>query len=166
MTVPAVPDVPATFAKSEICWLHIDGRGWPAWYAAVGGTAYIVGGPGEQPLPELPPELPITLRARVGREHAGRFTASATRLRDGDEGWDEAMGALQPARLNSPHGKSAATIEHWATEGVVWAVRPDFGSAAPVGRDSPSGASEPIPTAATTPVRLPRHFGGRRRRDG
>lgn len=168
MTVPATPAgpaVPATFAKSTICWLHVDGRDWPTWYAAVGGTAYVVSGPGEQELPDLPPTLPITLRDRSVLQYAGRFAASATRLHVGDDGWDEAMGALQPARLNSPHGKSAATIDHWATEGIVWAIRPDFGAAAPVERDAPSGAREPVATPATTPVRLPKHFGGRRRRE-
>lgn len=166
MTTPASPAVPATFAKSAICWLHVDGRDRPAWYAAVGDTAYVVSGVGEQPLPELPPELPITLRAKDAREYAGRFTATATQLRHGDAGWAEAMAALQPARLNSPHGKSEATIEHWVTAGVVWAVRPDFDTAAPVTRDAPSGARENVPTPATTPVRLPKHFGGRRRRSG
>lgn len=151
---------PAAFAKSTICWLEVENRDWPAWYIAVGDTAYVVAGPGEQDLPDLPANLAITLRARTSLENAGRFAATATRLSEGDEAWDEAVAALRPARLNSPDDDPAA---RWSAEGAVWAVQPDFQSPVPVDRDAPSGAREPAATSATTPVPIPRHLGGRRR---
>lgn len=155
--------IPAAFAKSTICWLAVEDRDWPAWYVAVGDTAYVVAGPGEQELPDLPATLAITVRARTSLEHAGRFTATVTRLSESDAEWDEALAALQPARLNSPSDDLAA---RWTAEGAVWAVRPDFERPAVVKRDMASGAREPEATSATTPVPIPRHLGGRRRRDG
>lgn len=156
-------NIPTAFAKSTICWLAVEDRDWPAWYVPVGDTAYVVAGPGEQELPDLPATLEITLRARAGLEHAGRFNASVTRLSEGDAEWDEALAALRTARLNSPSDDLDA---RWTAEGAVWAVRPDFESPGVVERDAPSGAREPEATSATTPVPIPRHLGGRRRRDG
>ncbi|MDQ2853088.1 MAG: hypothetical protein M3Y49_20575 [Actinomycetota bacterium] len=154
---------PPAFAKSTICWLEIDGRDWPAWYVAVGDTAYIVSGAGEQELPDLPATLPITLRVRTALQYAGKFEATADRLRQGDEAWDEAVGALRPARLNSTGDDQ---VGRWVGDGVVWAVRPDFEHLLPFERNAPSGAREPTPTPATTRVPIPRHLGGRRRRAG
>lgn len=158
----SVPAVPASFSKSTICWLKVDGRDLPAWYIAVGDTAYVVSGPGEQELPELPATLPVTLRSRTSLQHAGRFEATATRLHPGDENWERATQALRTARLNPPDDDPVA---RWTEQGAVWAVRPDFDTLATVERDAPSGAREPAPTPATTPVRKPRHLGGRRRRE-
>lgn len=153
---------PVAFAKSTICWLGFEDRDWAAWYVAVGDTAYVVTGPGEQELPDLPATLAITVRARTSLEHAGRFQATATRLSPGNAAWDDAVAALRPARLNSPDDDPVA---RWLAEGAVWAVLPDFTSSIPPVRDAPSGAREPAATSATTAVPIPRHFGGRRRRD-
>ncbi|MBO1765841.1 hypothetical protein [Allobranchiibius sp. GilTou38] len=166
MTVPVTPvtaAAPAAFGKSAICWVQVDGRDWPVWYAPLGDVAYVVSGPGEQELPALPASVSITLRAKDTREYAGRFTASATRLHPGDEEWDEAVGALRPARLNPPDADPAA---RWSRDGAVWALRPDFDAPAPVAPDAPSGAREPAPTTATTRGRMPGHLGKRRRREG
>ncbi|MBO1754239.1 hypothetical protein [Allobranchiibius sp. CTAmp26] len=160
MTASATP---AAFGKSAICWLEVEGRDRPVWYVPAGEVAYVVSGPGEQELPELPASVPITLRVKDTREYAGRFTASATRLRPGDEGWDDAVGALRPARLNSPDDDPVA---RWSQDGAVWALRPDFETPTPVARDAPSGAREPAPTSATTRGRMPGHLGKRRRREG
>ena len=155
--------VPAAFGKSAICWVQVQGREWPIWYAPAGDTAYVVSGPGEQELPELPGSVQITLRAKDTREYAGRYNATATRLHPGDEGWDDAVHALRPARLNPPDDDPVA---RWSADGAVWALRPDFDAPEPVARDAPSGAREPAATPATTRGRMPGHLGKRRRREG
>ena len=141
----------------------MEGRDWPVWYVPAGEVAYVVSGPGEQELPELPASVQITLRSKDTREYAGRYAASTTRLRPDDEEWDYAVGALRPARLNPPDDDPVA---RWSSDGAVWALRPDFDAPEPVARDAPSGAREPAPTTATTRGRMPGHLGKRRRREG
>ena len=104
-TPAAPPPVPAStsaaavaallgeaMTKSGLLWIDVAGdRAWPAWHVWDDGAAYVVSGPGEQPLPWLPEEVRIILRSkdtggrlltlRAPSSQSGRFSRSGVRLR-------------------------------------------------------------------------------------
>ena len=52
-------------SKSGLFWVDVEGdRTWPVWHVWDDGAAYVVSGPGEQPLPWLPPEVRLILRSK------------------------------------------------------------------------------------------------------
>ncbi len=64
------------------------GRAWPAWHVWLDGAAYVVSGPGEQPLPPLDGEVELILRskdtwARLVTVRATASTVSPARPRRG-----------------------------------------------------------------------------------
>ena len=70
---PAAPPAPdpqgallaEAATKSGLLWVDVPGdRAWPAWHVWVDGTAYVVSGPGEQVLPELPESVVLVLRSK------------------------------------------------------------------------------------------------------
>lgn len=116
-----VSEVTTALAKSKVAWLLLPpDRTVPCWYAASGETAYIVGGDGEQPIPELPAELRITLRDKETRRAIGPVPASATRIGPDSQDWAAATTALLGARQSNP---PEGLREHWAEHCTVWALR-------------------------------------------
>lgn len=113
-------DVTAALAKSKVAWLLLPPDSTvPCWYAASDDTAYIVGGEGEQPIPELPGELRIILRDKETRRAIGPVPARATRVQPDSDEWAAATGALLAARQSNP---PSGLQEHWAAQCAVWAL--------------------------------------------
>ena len=52
-------------SKSGLLWIDVaEDRTWPAWHVWDETTAFVVSGPGEQPLPWLPKEVNLILRSK------------------------------------------------------------------------------------------------------
>lgn len=113
-------DVTNALAKSKVAWLLVPPDATvPCWYAATGDTAYLVGGGDEQPLPQLPPEVRVILRAKETWAAVGPVPATVTRVEPGSELWDTATRALVSARQNNP---PEGLPEHWAEHCTVYAL--------------------------------------------
>lgn len=107
-------------AKSKVAWLLVPpDLTVPCWYAASGETAYVVGGDGEQTLPELPGELRIILRDKETRRAIGPVPARARRVTPDSDDWEPVTSALLGARQNNP---PEGLREHWAGHCAVWAI--------------------------------------------
>ncbi|TWP33736.1 hypothetical protein [Leekyejoonella antrihumi] len=157
-----MPDVTAALSKSDVLWIELTDRTWPAWHVWVDDTAYVVCGTGEQPLPDLPAEVTLIVRAKDTRARVAGIPAAVHRVLPDTPEWQIAADALAPARLNPVPGDQA---QRWADQATVWALRPDLAaadtSAAP---DQGSGTREPVPTPATTDSWHPAHRPTRRMR--
>ncbi|ADU49093.1 hypothetical protein Intca_2588 [Intrasporangium calvum DSM 43043] len=148
--------------KSSLLWVDVAGdRTWPAWHVWDGTTAFVVSGPGEQPLPWLPKEVTIILRSK---DSGGRLLATrahAAVIAPGTPEWDHAAELLRASRLNSVDD----SLTRWARECTITALTP-FGS--PL--ESPGSYSaldlraEPARTTVTTSGWRPWHWKGRRPR--
>jgi len=148
--------------KSGLLWVDVPGdRAWPAWHVWVDGTAYVVSGPGEQSLPELPESVVLVLRSKDTGGRLLRVPARAERLRPQDPRWEPATTALKAARLNAPAGD---VVGRWAAEATVTALVPQLPLLeGPGGYDDASGAAAPAATPATTRTWHPWHLRGRPR---
>ena len=131
-------------AHAELAWLHWDGAG-----------AYVVTGPGEQPLTGLSGAETCTVTARSA-DHGGdavSWQATVERVEPGSDSWDAVVPAMVTARLNS-----RSDPDRWATDCTLLRLTPT-GELTPVPAESPAAA--PIPTPATTPYRMPSNIGRR-----
>ena len=149
--------------KSGLLWVDVPGdRAWPVWHVWLDDTAYVVSGPGEQPLPWLPEDVQLILRSKDTGGRLLRVHARATRITPGDDRWEPATTALKASRLNAV---GADVIERWAQTCTVTALSP---YAAPLefpGQyDDVSHAAPPAPTPATTRTWHPWHLRGRPKR--
>lgn len=168
---PAAPPAPdpqeallaEAATKSGLLWVDVPGdRAWPAWHVWVDGTAYVVSGPGEQALPELPESVVLVLRSKDTGGRLLRVAARAEPLRPEDARWEPATTALKAARLNAPAGD---VVGRWAAEATVTALVPQLPLLeGPGGYDDASGAAAPAATPATTRTWHPWHLRGRPRR--
>ena len=168
---PAAPPAPdpqeallaEAATKSGLLWVDVPGdRAWPAWHVWVDGTAYVVSGPGEQALPELPESVVLVLRSKDTGGRLLRVAARAEPLRPEDARWEPATTALKAARLNAPAGD---VVGRWAAEATVTALVPQLPLLeGPGGYDDASGAAAPAATPATTGTWRPWHLRGRPRR--
>jgi hypothetical protein len=114
-------EVTTALAKSKVAWLLLPSDiTVPCWYAATVDTAYLVGGEGEQPIPELPAELRVILRDKETRRAVGPVPARASHVRPDSEDWATATNALLGARQSNP---PEGLAEHWATHCAVWALQ-------------------------------------------
>ena len=51
--------------KTGVLWVDAEGdRPWPVWHVWDDGAAYVVSGPGEQPLPWLPKDVQLVLKSK------------------------------------------------------------------------------------------------------
>lgn len=139
-------DVTTALAKSKVAWLLLppDDTTVPCWYAASGSTAYLVGGDGEQPLPDLPAELRVILREKDSRRAVGPVPARATRVDPDSEDWETVTAALVAARQNNP---PEGLREHWAAHCAIWSLDVDPVDAPPAEEASDSHAAPAQPEA-------------------
>ncbi|WP_265446104.1 hypothetical protein [Flexivirga meconopsidis] len=138
--MPTLADaVSKALSKSKVLWLVLpDERTLPVWYAAAADTAYVVGGPGEQHVPDLPAALRVILRDKDTRAAVGPVDAWPVRLETGSDPWEVAATALLAARQNNP---PSGLREHWAAECALWAI--GFTEPAP---DRPANDETPVAT--------------------
>ncbi|MEP6696867.1 MAG: hypothetical protein ABJA34_08310 [Pseudonocardiales bacterium] len=152
--------------KSDLLWLGSDDwlptAAWHIWHA---DSAYVLTGPGEQPLPSITdlPTAAVTVRSKDNLNRVVTWEALVWRIIPGTEDWDEVAPLLLAKRLNLPDTEFA--LERWARECTVIRLEPtgrllEAGASLPV----ESGALPPRPTPATTRVRVPFTLGRRRRR--
>lgn len=151
--------------KSDVIWLGSDE--WAptaAWHVWHDNCAFVVTGPGEQPLPSIRdlPTASVTVRSADNLGRALTWEALVWRVDPGTEEWDGVVPLLLAKRLNLPDGQAAAA--RWAAECTVIRLEPtgrllEAGDSLP----SDSGAAPPRRTPATTPVRVPLTLGRRRR---
>jgi len=151
--------------KSDLLWLGSDD--WlptAAWHIWHGDSAWVVTGPGEQPLPSIRdlPTAAVTVRSKDNLNRVVTWEALVWRIDPGTEEWDEVVPLLLAKRLNLPDGEGAAA--RWAARCTVIRLEPtgrllEAGSTLP----ADSGALPPRRTRATTSVRVPFTLGRRRR---
>ncbi len=168
MTDQPVPPPNALVAeamtKSGLLWIDVaDDRTWPAWHVWSDGRAYVVSGPGEQPLPWLPPEVTVILRSK---DTGGRLVATRARTRvlePGTDDWEAAAALLRPARLNAVDD----SVSRWAAACTVTELLPHGEPLeSPGAYAADDRRAVPARTAATTTSWRPWHWRGRGRRRG
>ncbi len=122
--------------RARVIWLTIgSGRPRPAWHiwrASAGqhppGAAYLLTGPGEQPLPGLAGDGRVTVTIPAGRSGgaAVTWTATVTRVQPGSAEWKAVIGALVARRLNAVlTGGETSPAPRWARSGAVYRLDPD-----------------------------------------
>jgi hypothetical protein len=105
--VPAHELVAGATRRAGVVWLTVPGRdrAYPAWHLwrDPPGAAYLVTGPGEQPLPGLAgaARVAVTVPSKESRGALVTWTAEVSRVEPGSAEWDEVIGPLAAARLNA-----------------------------------------------------------------
>jgi 8-oxo-dGTP diphosphatase len=132
---PPAALIPEATRRAGLVWLTIPGqdRPCPAWHIwrAEGpppaGAAYVVTGPGEQPLPGLGDAAQVTVTV-ASSQTGGRllsWTADVSRVEPGSADWNDIAGQLAAGRLNArlaPGETSPA--QRWARSGAVFRLSP------------------------------------------
>jgi hypothetical protein len=136
-TPPAAPGPqppPALIAEATkragLVWIAIAGQGRPrpAWHVWRAGAAYVLTGPGEQPLPGLAGAGRVTVIV-AGRPSGGTpvtWPATVSRVEPGSAEWDDVIGPLVAGRLNAvlPPGETSPA-QRWARSGAVFRLAPE-----------------------------------------
>lgn len=149
-------------SKSSLFWVEApDGRTWSVWHVWSDGTAYVVSGPGEQPLPWLPAEVHLILRSKDTGGRLLTTRAQASVVEPGTPEWAAAADLLKAERLNAVDD----SLTRWAQQCTITAFRPfDQPIEGPGHYDDASHRAEPVETPATTASWQPWHWRGRPRR--
>jgi hypothetical protein len=137
---PPPPDLIAEATKrAGLIWIAIDGQdrprpAWHVWRAGTGragpgspGAAYVVTGPGEQPLPGLAGSGRVTVIVASSQTASGRveWTAAVGRVEPGSREWDQVIGPLVAGRLNAALSEGETSpAQRWATSGAVFRLAP------------------------------------------
>jgi hypothetical protein len=135
---PATALIAEATKRAGLVWITIPGQGRPrpAWHiwrtvAAAGahppGAAFLVTGPGEQPLPGLGEagQVSVTVASSQTGGALVTWTADVSRVVPGTPEWDEVIGPLVAGRLNAvlaPGETSPAG--RWARTGAVFRLSP------------------------------------------
>jgi 8-oxo-dGTP diphosphatase len=110
--------------RAGLLWLSVPGqdRPYPAWHIWSSGAAYLVTGPGEQPLPGLADGglVAVTAVAKDPGGHLVTWQARVHRVAPGSPEWDSVAGPLEAGRLNPPSGVSGPG----AAGGAVYRLAP------------------------------------------
>jgi 8-oxo-dGTP diphosphatase len=105
--VPSRALVAGATRRAGVVWLTVPGRprAYPAWHLwrDPPGAAYLVTGPGEQPLPGLAGavRVAVTVPSKESRGTLVTWTAAVSRVEPGSPEWAEVIGPLTAARLNA-----------------------------------------------------------------
>jgi len=127
--------------RAGLIWITIDGqdRPHPAWHVwragpLTPGAAYVVTGPGEQPLAGLAGVGRVTVIVPASQVPGGRleWTAAVDRVEPGSGEWDEVIGPLVAGRLNAVLAEGETSpAQRWATSGAVFRLAPLLEDTAP-----------------------------------
>jgi hypothetical protein len=142
--------------KSGLVWVHTPAGTSPVWLLWHEGSAYVLSGPGEQPLDGLVDggTATVTVRSKDKGSRLVTWAAAVTLLSpDGDE-WAAVVPLLMGKRLNLVDGEAAA--RRWARECMVHRLTPT-GVLTESPDEMPDGslAAAPLSTPATTDVPMP-----------
>jgi len=151
--------VAEAMTKSGLLWIDVAGdRAWPAWHVWDDGAAYVVSGPGEQPLPWLPEEVRLILRSKDTGGRLLTLRAHTHVLEPATPEWHQAAELLRASRLNA----GGDSLTRWADGCTVTALVPfDAPIEAPGAYAADAARSAPARTAATTTSWRPWHWRGR-----
>ncbi|HEX9538619.1 MAG TPA: hypothetical protein VGA04_10670 [Streptosporangiaceae bacterium] len=142
----AAPDSSALIAEATkragLIWISVPGqhRPYPAWHIWRPGTdpadgavppppgaAYVVTGPGEQPLPGLgsADQVTVTVPSKDSGGSLISWTAHVTRVGAGSAEWDAVSGLLAAGRLNAAlkPGETSLT-QRWARTAAIYRLGP------------------------------------------
>ena len=110
---------------------------WHIWRSGPGlpppGAAYVVTGPGEQPLPGLaePGRVTVTVAGSPAAGPPGArgsvvtWAATVSKVEPGSAEWDEVIGELVAGRLNAVlAGTQTSPAQRWARSGAVFRLAP------------------------------------------
>ena len=147
----AEPDRSALIAEATkragLIWISVPGQGrpYPAWHiwrpgmAPAGGAsppppgaAYVVTGPGEQPLPGLGEGGPVEagqVTVTVPSKDSGgsliSWTAAVSRVAAGSAEWEAVCGSLAAGRLNAVLEPGETSLaQRWARTAVIFRLSP------------------------------------------
>ena len=172
---PEVPPAPVNVTrliheaatKSGLLWVRLpDGGTHPVWHVwhddgddrGTGPAAYVVSGPGEQPLPWLPDEVELILRSKDTGGRLVTVHASAREVTPEDAGWDEAVEVLRPERLNAV----GDTAERWRQSCTIHLLTPHGRLVEGPGSYGDGSGTAPVrPATAATSGWRPWHWRGR-----
>ena len=153
--------------KSGLLWVRLpDGGTHPVWHVwhddgddrGTGPAAYVVSGPGEQPLPWLPDEVELILRSKDTGGRLVTVHASALEVTPEDAGWDAAVDVLRPERLNAV----GDTAERWRQSCTIHLLTPHGRLVEGPGSYGDGSGTAPVhPAASATSRWRPWHWGGR-----
>jgi hypothetical protein len=137
------PPPPALIAevtkRAGHVWIVIGGQdrprpAWHIWRTGPGpagleppGAAYVVSGPGEQPLPGLAGSRRVTVIVAGDQVPGGllHWTAAVSRVEPGSAEWDTVIGQLVASRLNAVLADGQASpAQRWARSGAVFRLAP------------------------------------------
>jgi hypothetical protein len=154
-------------SKSGLLWVRLpDGRTHPVWHVwhddgderGTGPAAYVVSGPGEQPLPWLPDEVELILRSKDTGGRLITVHATAREVTPEDAGWDAAVEVLRPERLNAV----GDTAERWRQSCTIHKLTPHGRLVEGPGSYTDGSGVAPVhPDATATSGWRPWHWRGR-----
>jgi hypothetical protein len=152
--------------RAGVIWIAIQGQdrprpAWHIWRAAPQspGAAYVVTGPGEQPLPGLAGSGRVTVIVPRGAGGGPvSWTAAVSRVEPGSGEWDEVIGPLVAGRLNAVLAKGETSpARRWARSGAVFRL-------APLADDPAARNSRTVLSAASPAVHPSGRLAGHRQR--
>jgi phospholipase C len=170
------PDLIAEATKrAGLIWIVIGGQdrpspAWHIWRPGTGpeapGAAYVVTGPGEQPLPGLAGAGRVTVIVAGGAGLPGgrmTWTAAVSRVEPGSAEWDEVIGQLVAGRLNAVLAEGETSpARRWAASGAVFRLAPVLADPGSIDTEAPN--SRTVLSAAPLAVHPRRRLAGHRRR--
>jgi hypothetical protein len=110
--------------KSGLVWIEFAGRTQAVWHELVDGTICVVGGGGEQPIPDVHDDdkVLIMLRSKTNRQLVATVGATVEVLTPESPAWEDVTAALKSGRLNLHDSDHA--IDRWARESRVLRLVP------------------------------------------
>jgi hypothetical protein len=154
-------------SKSGLLWVRLPGGEthpvWHVWHddgdeRGTGPAAYVVSGPGEQPLPWLPDEVELILRSKDTGGRLITVHATAREVTPEDAGWDAAVEVLRPERLNAV----GDTAERWRQSCTIHKLTPHGRLVEGPGSYTDGSGVAPVhPAATATSGWRPWHWRGR-----
>jgi hypothetical protein len=132
----AEPDRPALIAEATkragLIWISVPGQGrpYPAWHVWRPGAAYVVTGPGEQPLPGLGEAGQVTVTV-PSKDSGGAlicWAADVSRVGPDSGEWDAVSSLLAAGRLNAALEPGETSLaQRWARTAVIFRLSPAGG---------------------------------------
>lgn len=110
--------------KSGLVWITVHDRTYPVWHELVDGSICVVGGGGEQPIPDVRDDdkVLLLLRSKTNRQLVATVEATVEVLTPESPAWNDVTAALKSGRLNLPDPDHA--IERWTRESKVLRLVP------------------------------------------
>ena len=115
--------------RAGVIWIKAPGAGpaQPAWHVWHDGAAYLLTGPGEQPLPGLSAAGPVTVLV-PSKDSGGllvTWVAAVSRVEPGSPAWEAVIGLLAAGRLNAARERDESSpVARWAATCTVFRIQP------------------------------------------